>query len=359
MKRVIITIVALVTFIISAQAQAQAKKIVIKDTIGRIHTFDKPAKRIVAIRSSLGLICYMNLCDKVVGVEDLEVRKSEWIGSVGRSYALANRDLRNLPVTGSRNKPDAERIMALAPDVIFAGTGNRRFIENLQKKTGIPVVALNNGDLYLKKKKFYSSIKIIGKITDSSQRGEELISYTENTISDLKRRTKDISKTEKPSVYIGGLNFRTAHGITGTSRDYPPFMMLNVKNIADGFATSAKMIKGRFSVDLEALLKADPDMIFVCESGIELVKEDLKNSAVRKLTAIKSQNVYGIVPHYYAASPDTVLAEAYYMGKVIYPEKFKDINISAKANELYKFYTGKQLYEEMEKIFGGFKRLEH
>jgi len=356
MKKVIITVIVAMAF--ASAGYAEVKNIVIKDIVGRTHTFSKPAERIIAVRSSLGLVCYMDLCKRVAGVENLEAQKSEWLGSVGRSYALANPYLSELPVTGSRNKPDAERIMAADPDVIFAGTGSRRFLENLQKKTGIPVVAVNNGDLFKERDQFYKSLRIIGRITDSTARAKEIIDYTDKAISDLAVRTIGIPEADKPSVYIGGLNFRTAHGITGTSRDYPPFHLVGANNVADNFATSAKLIKGRFTVDLEALLKADPDIIFICESGIELVKEDFKNSAVKSLNAIKSDNVYGLVPHYYAASPDTVLAEAYYMGKIIYPERFKDIQISEKADELYRFYTGKALYKKMEEIFGGFKKLK-
>ena len=354
MRKIVITLAVLILSAIPVLAET----IVITDTAGRRHEFDKPAERIIALSGSLGLVCYMKQCSKVVAVEDLEVRKSEWVGSVGRSYALANPELSELPSTGSRNQPDAERIMKVMPDVIFSGSANSRFLDNLQNKIGVPVVAVDNGDLGLKRDVFYKTLKIIGEITGSSKRAQEIITYTDNAVMDLSERTSNIPPVEKPSVYIGGLNFRTAHGITGTSKNYPPFILINADNTADAFTTSAKLIKGRFTVDLEALLKVDPDIIFICESGIELVKNDLKNPALQKLKAITSKNVYGIVPHYYAASPDTVLAETYYMGKTIYPERFKDIEIKKKADEFYSFYTGKPMYKTMEKIFGGFKRIE-
>ena len=54
----------------------------------------------------------------------------------------------------------------------------------------------------------------------------------------------------------------------------------------------------------------------------------------------------------------TALADAYYIGKVLYPERFNDINPEEKADEIYTFLVGKPVYEQMKKQFGGFKKLE-
>jgi len=42
-------------------------------------------------------------------------------------------------------------------------------------------------------------------------------------------------------------------------------------------------------------------------------------------------------------------ADAYYVGKVLYPDRFKDIDPVKKANEIYKFLAGEELYDEMAK----------
>lgn len=328
----------------------------VTDLKGRQVTFAAPAKRIVALRGALGTVCYMQLCDQVVGVEDLEARPLEWLGSVGRSYRLAHPQLGELPIIGSRNQPDPERLLAVKPDVIFAGSGDVRFANNLQQKTGTPVLFVDNGDLADRRSKFYQSLRLIGTVCGREQRAEQIIKRIDLAVTDLRQRVQNIP--EKPSVYVGGMNFRVAHGLTGTSAAYPPFLLLDINNIADSAQANENSVKGRFLIDAETLLKADPETLFICESGLELALQDLKKPIYRHMKAVVNRRVFGVVPHYYAASPDTVLAETYYMGTVLFPEQFADIDVPPMADDWYRFFVGKPLHAEMFRIFGGFRPIE-
>lgn len=52
----------------------------------------------------------------------------------------------------------------------------------------------------------------------------------------------------------------------------------------------------------------------------------------QSLNAFKRGEVYGQIPfNYYTANLDTAMADAYFTGKVIFPEKFKDIDPVQKA----------------------------
>jgi len=354
--RLLIATLCLCVFFHSPLYADMGSSLTVTDLKGREISLPAPAERIVAMRSALGLISYMQLTTKIVGVEDLEVRASKWLGSVGRSYRLANPQLAKLPVIGSRNQPDIETLIMLAPDVIFLGSGDIRFADNLQKKTGIPVVFVDNGNLSNKREEFYTSLRVIGKLCAQKQRATEIIQRINIAVDDLQRRTRNIEM--KPTVYIGGMNFRVAHGLTGTSSAYPPFQLLNIKNIADDMNKSKNLVKGRFQIDPEVLIAADPTHLFICESGLELVKADLEKPVFQSLQAINNRRVFGIIPHYYAASPDTVLAETYYMGTVLFPEEFADINVPNMADSWYQFFVGKSLYADMKRIFGGFGPLD-
>ena len=346
---------------LSAPAHAtpaeQSMKTVI-DLRGREATLPVPATRIVALRAALGQVCYMNLSHQVVGVENVEAKSSEWIGSIGRSYRLANPNLGKLPVIGTRNQPDAEKLMAVQPDVIFTASGDARFADNLQRKTGIPVLFVDNGDLANNRTRFYDSLKLIGSVCGAEKRAEAIIDKIDGAVADLARRTDGLAGTQQPSTYIGGMNFRVAHGLLGTGANYPPFLLLGANNVADELMRKRGIIKGRFSLDVEHLLAADPEVIFICESGLDLVRQDFYNPVISQLRAVKDGSLYGVLPHYYAASPDTVLAETYYMGSVLYPERFADINGATMADDWYRFFVGKPLYKEMAALFGGFKRID-
>ena len=57
---------------------------------------------------------------------------------------------------------DAELIMAVQPDVIFMSSTTAGDADDLQRRTGIPVVALEYGDLGAKRPIFYASLRGIG-----------------------------------------------------------------------------------------------------------------------------------------------------------------------------------------------------
>ncbi|KZL92076.1 hypothetical protein [Clostridium magnum] len=61
--------------------------------------------------------------------------------------------------------------------------------------------------------------------------------------------------------------------------------------------------------------------------------------------------------NFYTTNIETAIADAYYLGKVLYPEKFKDVEPEKKADEIYKAFLGKERYSEMAKNFGGFKKI--
>jgi len=58
--------------------------------------------------------------------------------------------------------------------------------------------------------------------------------------------------------------------------------------------------------------------------------------------------------NHYTTNLGTCFANAYYVGTVLYPEAFKDIDPEKKANDIYKFLLGKGAYDDMKRSFGGY-----
>ena len=92
---------------------------------------------------------------------------------------------------------------------------------------------------------------------------------------------------------------------------------------------------------------------------MNLITEDLEtNKEYQTITAVKRDQIYGMLPYaFYHRNPSTILANAYYMGKVIYPEQFKDINPAQKADQIYNKFVGAEVYQELSNVYGGFKKL--
>ncbi|MEM0214647.1 MAG: ABC transporter substrate-binding protein, partial [Archaeoglobaceae archaeon] len=147
------------------QKAIEEKKITVVDPAGRTVEVPKNVSKVVAIGpGALRLVVYLQAVDKVIGVENAEKTWEVYT----RPYRLANPQLAELPTIGVGGpddpQPNVEEIMKLKPDVIFA-TVNARYADNLQEKTGIPVVVVDYGTLgNFRTTQLFESIRVMGKV---------------------------------------------------------------------------------------------------------------------------------------------------------------------------------------------------
>lgn len=335
--------------------QADTGKITIIDMANRSVEVKQNPQRIIGVGAgSLRMISYLQAADRVVGVDDREQKKYNTSGfgmpsGIDKPYNLANPDLATKPFIGGKTG-DPELIAAQNPDVVFYSFTTGKDAQTLQEKSGRPVVALVTGDLGKNKATFYQSLRLMAKILGKEERAEAITSYIDGTMKDLNTRTKNIPADKRPKVYVGGIAYNGAHGFLSTDPGYSPLLMVNGNNVAASAGPNGQMM-----IDKEKLLEWDPDIIFVDEASYSLVKEDLKDPVYQSLSAVKNNRVYGVMPYnWYANNYDTVLADAYFIGKTLSPDQFADVDPAQKADEIYTMLDGKPVYGDMKTLFGGF-----
>ncbi len=346
---------------------AESAGTTITDGFGRSVTIPENVEEVVCSGAgSLRYLVYLQAQDRVVGVDSLEKKEAE---IEGRPYALANPQLKDYPLIGEfRGNDDPEKIIVINPQVILrAGTTGQPpatsavEADTLQDKTNIPVISFPYGSLNNEEKKaeMYSSLRIMGEVVGKQERAEEVIAYIEAAMEDLENRTADIPESERKTVYVGGISSSGAHGIISTEPAYPPFLWVNANNVAAGMgADHADIAK-------EALVNWDPEYIFIdigtLQAGNEGAIGELKNDpSLKGLSAVKSGNVYGVIPYnFYSTNYESVLANAYFVGKVLYPDQFEDIDPEAKADEIYTFFVGKPVFSDLNGQYNetGFKQV--
>ena len=340
-----------------APADNTAKEITVTDSLGRTVTVPANADKFVAIGPGcLRLYCYVGDVSRIVGVEQMEVTN----GVTGRPYAMANPELLELPEIGPggpNNAPDAEKILEVNPDVIFSlYNSDVSAVDELQSKTNIPVVTLSYGNTEVFDPELDKSLELIGKITGKENRAAEVIQFFAQCKADLASRTTDIATKDKPSVYIGAQSSRGTHGIESTSGIFSLFAAVNVRNVV-----AEAGINQYIMLDKEKLLDMDPDIIFIDAGGLANVQDDYKSNPqfYQGLTAFKNGKVYLQLPYnYYYTNIDIALCDAYYIGSIVYPDKFSDVNVVSKSNEIFKELLGKELYAEVaEEYYSGFQQL--
>ncbi|WP_067077126.1 iron ABC transporter substrate-binding protein [Methanoculleus horonobensis] len=328
----------------------------ITDGFGRTVTIPSPPESVVCSGSGcLRYLVYLQSQNLAVGVDDIE---KEGRAIEGRPYALAyGSQFKNLPLIGEfRGKDDPEKILGIGPAVILktgsTGTAYATSADDadkLEAKTGIPVVAFPYGSLRndAEKAEMYTGLRTMGEVLGKQDRAEEVIAYIEATIADLEARTADIPQNEQKTAYIGGVSSAGAHGIISTEPAYPPFLWINAKNAAAGLGTA------HADVAKEALVDWDPGYIFIDVGTIQMESDgaigELKSDpALQGLSAVKESRVYGVLPYnFYNTNYGTVLADAYFIGKTLYPDRFADIDPEEKADEIYTFFIGKPVFGDL------------
>ncbi len=295
---------------------------------------------------ALRIITYLNATDKVVGVEQFEKDHNV------KPYNYAHPELTNLPSIGPQHGGNAELIAKQNPDIILYTYTTAGEATDLQEKTGIPVVVLKYGDLGKNRDKLNQALKLSGKVLNKKKRAKNLIDYIDSLINDLNERTKEIPKDDIPEVYAGGIGFHGTHGIVSTEPNYTPFEFINADNVASSLGLEHVM------VSKEKIIEWDPEIIFIDEGGYKLVMKDLKSPEFKSLKAVEKGELYGLLPYnYYTTNYGTVLANTYYIGKILYPNRFEDLNSVEKADKIYKEFVGEGVYDQMKERYGGFKKI--
>ena len=324
----------------------------ITDGAGRQVDVPEKVESIVCVGvGALRYTCYVGAQDLVVGVEDYEVKPG-----MTRLYNYVNFDkFKDLPVIGTNGQPYTEEIINLAPDVIVMSKSASVEADDLQEKTGTPVVVVPGSDTTLDENA-YETIRIMGQLYGKEDRANQLTDYLQGIQMDLDNRTKDIPDSEKPSVYVGGVSFKGHHGFEGTEAGYGPFALIHANNLADTTDQT-----GAFNIDLEQVLSWDPDIIFVDFNGMSLINEDYTTNPdyYNSLSAVQDGKVYSQISFRSNASNlETALADAYYAACVMYPEQFQDIDPVAKAEEIFEKLLGVNPYAELKEAGYEFRPIE-
>lgn len=334
-----------------AESMEESATRIITDSTGRDVEIPSRVESIVCVGvGALRYSCYMDAADLVVGVEDYEVKEG-----MSRLYNYVNFDkFKDLPVTGTNGEPNIEEIITAGPQVIVMSSYASADADDLQEKSGIPVVMVPGSDTTLDDNA-YETIRIMGELYGKEDRAQELTAYLKGIQKDLDDRTADIPEEDKPSVYVAGVSFKGAHGFEGTEAYYGPFELIHANNLANTTDQT-----GAFDIDLEQVLTWDPEIIFLDFNGMSLINEDYADNSdyYQNLTAVKEGKVYSQISFRSSASNlETALADAYYAACIMYPEQFSDIDPVEKAGEIFTALLGTNPYEDLKEAGYEFRQI--
>lgn len=333
---------------------------IVTDAFGRtVEIPDNPERIAVSGSGSMRYFVYLDAVDRVVAVDYMD-NSSFLMVKDKRPYALAHPEIKEKPMLGTtKGAVDAERLLAADPDILFVSTSSADIAsaDQIQSKTGIPVVLFFSGNYASDKERIDETLRMLGQILHKEERAGEVIRYFETVTTDLENRIKDVPASDK-TVYVGGVAYSGSHGLNGTNPIYLPFTLLKANNVAGDVPLTGSST-GYALVSKEKILEWDPSILFidvetVTAAGGGAFVELKTDPSYKELTAVKSGEVYAVNPYTsMGVNHETALANCYYVGKILYPEQFKDIDSAEKADEIYTFIVGKPVFKMIQENADG------
>ncbi|SDM31061.1 ABC transporter substrate-binding protein [Halarsenatibacter silvermanii] len=349
-----VTIMLLLSLTVSEVLASNSSFKTVRDMAGREVKIPAEPDRIIGLGAgSLRMLSYFQEIERVAGVEDIETDEDYY----DTPYRIANQEFKDKTVIGPQHGGDAELISGVDPDIILF-FGDVSEADRLAASLEAPVVLLDYGDLYNYRDDFYQSIELTGEVLNSNERAEELISFFEETIADLKERSELVELEEAPAVYAGGMSYRGSHGFTSLRTPFPPFEFIRADDVTRDYLDYEAMTQ--VEISREMILDWDPDYIYLDTGNLPLIRTDFERfPEYRNLTAVRENRVYGLLPYAsYNVNFGNVLANSYYIGSKIFSEAFADIDPEDKADDIFKFLFGEAVYAEVENRTGGFGSID-
>lgn len=307
------------------------------DMLGR-HVEVKSASKLVFLGpGALRLGVYLGLEERLVGIEKTENDASPL--SPYRTF-LGKEKIAKLPLVGPGGPgkmPDLEALIVLKPDLIITSFVDQNQIDLIASKTTIPILAVSYGASYggssqKNLEEIKASLLLLGEVTQTKARAQKLTAFMQNEEKGL-----SALKLSPKTLYVGGIGYKGAQGMTSTEANYPPFELLGLKNSV--FANTDA--KGHQFIELEALLKADPEIIFVDLFGKAKVEEEYaeKKPLFESLQAYQKGNIKEVIGYnYYSTNIENLFVIAWQVAHAL----GAPVDINSKAKEIFTAFYGEK-----------------
>ncbi len=355
-----------------AEEGGAAEEITITDMIGREVTITPGSyTKVVCIGAgALRMYSYIGDVALLCGVEDIDNRSLEerpkMFDGVARPYMLAYGDsFESLPSCGvggpNAQAAEAEKILSCDPDIVISEYEDVEKEDALQAQLGVPVITLKAGPAGVFDDAFAGTMRMLGQIFGAEEKAESLVSFIESEKAEIAKRTADIADGDKPSVYVCGLgNWGTTNHLM-TAQNYVSFNVANIKNAISGLEGPAIQ-----PIEEEKFVAAGPDMdIMIMDAAAvknikPLYAED--PSMFDECKAWQNGEVYlEMAYNAYYTNYEIALINTWFIAKSVYPDRFEDIDMTAKTNEVTQVFYGKDLADAIAAApssFGGYQKID-
>jgi iron complex transport system substrate-binding protein len=294
--------------------QDDSTKANVKDAMDRqVQVTTVPQKVVSTSPSTTELIFAMGMGDRLVGVSDYCDYPAELV------EAKANDSIATI---GGYWTPDAEKIAALQPDIVFIGSDVQvqKDLIPLLEEFNITVVALYEGKNVTE---VYWNIDLVGQVlfcegaaSGLKTRMAEIVTNIEDTIGNQTQKPRVMVTVWLDPIYVAG---------NGT-------FVNDIIEIAGGVNAFENMTAFP-DINKEAVIEANPDVIIVAATMMvsdakspEDVRSDIMNDEIfQETNAVKDGKVYvamGQAENAFLRPGVRIVDGAQLLAKILYPGNF-------------------------------------
>ena len=360
---------------VPAEGEVPATKpeeITITDMIGReVTVIPGSYKRVVCIGAgALRMYSYIGDVSLLCGVEDIDNttldERPKMFDSVARPYVLAFGDtFSTLPSCGvggpNAQAAEAEKILSCNPDIVISEYEDVDKENALQEQLGVPVITLKAGPNGVFDDAFKNTMTMLGTIFCNEEKAEKLVSFIDSEAAEIASRTADIKDEDKSGVYICGLgNWGTTNHLM-TAQNYISFNIANVRNVVTDLEKD-----GIQAIEEEKFvaLGDDMDIIIMDAAAVKNIKPLYAEDPTMfdSCKAWQDGEVYlEMAYNAYYTNYEIALINTWFIAKIVYPDLFEDIDITAKINEITEMFLGEELANAIfscPSSFGGYQKID-
>ena len=309
----------------ASAAPVQEERVYV-DALGRENTLPYPIEKAAPSGNPTQMLLYAVCPEKMVGI-------ASTYNEGAAPYILDY--VEELPVFGAfygkKANLNKEALIMASPEVVLdVGEIKKNMKEDLdalQKQIGIPVVFIEG---YLQN--IGSTLREIGKVTGDVETGEKLGAYADKVIADVNEKSAQI--TEPVKVYYAG--FGPLDGYAKGSFHAEVLDIVGCENVVPSTFSS----KGGNKINMEQMLIWNPEVILIQDKAA--YDEILADEKWSGIDAVRNGKVY-LVPSYpysFLTQPPAInrIIGIYWLGQLVYPELYADIDLDAEIKEFYNLF---------------------
>jgi len=302
--------------------------VTVTDQLGReVVIEEEPEKIVSGYYISTSLLIALGEKDNLVGVEAKADKRS--------IYKLSAPEITELPSVGTAKEFNLEGCAALEPDVVVIPAKLKDVIPSLEE-LGISVIAVNPENQQL----LEDAVVLLGTVTDSMERAEALLSFTDEKMNEMKEAVKG---EEAPVVYMAA---NSALLSTAGPEMYQSSLIENA-----GGVNAASDITDSYwaEISYEKLLSYNPQYIVLASDAEYTVESVLEDENLAECDAVVNGNVYqfpSAVEAWDSPVPASVLGNLY-LASVLHSDKYTQEQYKEAVSEFYGTFYGFEVTEDL------------